>query len=79
MVKKQSFEASLKELEEIVREMESGDLSLEEAVKKYETGIKQAKYCNDFLNTIERKIIMLTKDNEGNPKEEIFKDDSNDI
>ncbi|MCM2283898.1 MAG: exodeoxyribonuclease VII small subunit [Desulfobacula sp.] len=75
MIKKQSFEASLKELEEIVREMESGNLSLEDALKKYETGIKQAKYCDDFLNTAERKIIMLAKDNDGNIKEEIFKDD----
>ena len=75
MVKKQSFEASLKELEEIVKGMESGNLSLEEAVKKYEAGIKQSQYCNDFLNNIERKIIMLTKDHEGNLKEEIFEDD----
>jgi len=75
MVKKQSFEASLKELEDVVKEMESGNLSLEEAVKKYEAGIKQTRFCNDFLNNIERKIIMLTKDNEGNRKEEIFEDD----
>ncbi len=75
MVKKQSFEASLKELEEIVKEMESGNLSLEEAVKKYEDGIKQSRYCNDFLNKTERKIMMLSKDNEGNLKEEIFEND----
>ncbi len=74
MVKKQSFEASLKELEEIVKEMESGNLSLEEAVKKYEAGIKQSKYCNDYLNTTERKIIMLAKDNQGNLKKKIFED-----
>ncbi len=79
MVKKQSFEASLKELEEIVREMESGNLSLEDAVKKYEAGIKQITYCNDFLNATEQKIIMLTKDKEGNLKEEIFKDEADDI
>ena len=79
MVKKQLFEASLKDLEEIVREMESGNLSLEDAVKKYEAGIKQAKYCNDFLNATEQKIIMLTKDKEGNLKEEIFKDGADDI
>ncbi|OGR59154.1 MAG: exodeoxyribonuclease VII small subunit [Desulfobacula sp. RIFOXYB2_FULL_45_6] len=75
MVKKQSFESSLKELEEIVKEMESGNLTLEEAVKKYEAGIKQTKFCNDFLNKTEKKIIMLAKDNEGNLKEEIFEND----
>lgn len=75
MVKKQSFEASLKELEEIVKEMESGNLSLEEAIKKYEHGIKQSKYCNAFLNTTERKIMLLAKDKDGNSIEKIFEDE----
>ncbi|MFA5902428.1 MAG: exodeoxyribonuclease VII small subunit [Desulfobacula sp.] len=75
MVKKQSFEAALKELEEIVKDMESGNLSLEESVKKYEAGIKQSRYCNEYLNNIENKIVTLTKDREGNLKEEIFEND----
>ena len=47
---KKTFEAALKQLEEIVREMESGDLSLEQAVKKYEAGITNSKYCLDILD-----------------------------
>ncbi|MBU1345104.1 MAG: exodeoxyribonuclease VII small subunit [Proteobacteria bacterium] len=75
MAKKKTFETALKELEEIVREMESGSLSLEDAVKKYEAGIKQSKYCLDLLDSTERKILLLTKDSDGNVKEEPFIDE----
>ncbi len=66
MAKKKTFEQALEELESIVREMESGDLPLEEAVKKYESGIKQSKYCLDLLDRTEKKITKLTLDNSGN-------------
>ncbi len=66
MAKKKTFEQALDELESIVREMESGDLPLEEAVKKYESGIKQSKYCLDLLDRTEKKITKLTLDNSGN-------------
>lgn len=74
MTKKFAFESSLKELEEIVREMESGKLSLDEAIKKYEIGIRQAKRLNEFLNSIEQKIIMLSKDTDGSIIENTIKD-----
>ena len=64
MAKKKSFEAALKELEEIVKEMESGDLSLEDAVKKYEFGIKQSRFCLDLLDKTEKKITDLTQDSD---------------
>ncbi len=72
MAKKKTFEAALKELEEIVREMESGDLSLENAVKKYELGMKQSKYCLDLLEKTEKKITVLTKDIDGKLQEDSF-------
>lgn len=72
MAKKKTFETALKELEEIVRQMESGDLNLEDAVKKYESGMKQSKFCLDLLDKTEKKISVLTKDQDGNPKEELF-------
>ncbi len=75
MAKKKTFETALKELEDIVKEMESGDLSLEDAVKKYETGMKQSKYCLDLLDKTEKKISLLTKDRDGNVKEEPFEDE----
>ncbi|MFH2093934.1 MAG: exodeoxyribonuclease VII small subunit [Pseudomonadota bacterium] len=72
MVKKMTFEQALKELELIVKQMESGDLPLEEAVKKYELGIKQSQYCLELLDRTEKKITLLTRDTENNIKQEPF-------
>jgi exodeoxyribonuclease VII small subunit len=65
MAKKKTFEESLQILEDIVRQMEAGDLPLEEAVKQYEAGIKQSKYCLDILDKTEQKISKLTLDASG--------------
>ena len=73
MAKKKTFEMALRELEEIVKQMESGDLCLEDAVKKYEAGMKQSKFCLDLLDKTEKKISLLTKDGNNNIKEELFK------
>ncbi len=74
MAKKKSFETALADLERIVREMESGDLSLEDAVKKYEIGIKQSKFCLDLLDKTEKKINLLSKDNNGNVTKDEYKE-----
>ncbi len=74
MAKKKSFEAALAELELIVREMESGDLSLEDAVKKYEIGIKQSKFCLDLLDKTEKKINLLSKDTNGKVTKDEYKE-----
>ena len=74
MAKKKTFETALSELEKIVRQMESGDLCLEDAVKKYEAGIKQSKYCLDLLDKTEKKISMLTLEKNGIVKKELFQD-----
>ncbi len=72
MARKKTFEVALKELEEIVRQMESGDLPLEDALKKYELGIKHSQYCFDLLDNIEKKISILTKTSDGNVTQEPF-------
>jgi len=72
---KKTFETALKQLEEIVREMESGSLSLEQAVKKYETGIGHSKYCLEILDETEKKITQLTRNDDGSLKEEPFDND----
>lgn len=74
MAKKKTFEQALKELEDIVNEMESGELSLEEAVKKYELGIKKSKFCMNLLDKTERKIAVLTKDDEDKITETPFEE-----
>ncbi len=67
-----SFEKSLKQLEQIVQELESGNLPLEKAMKKFEEGVKLSKYCSEKLDETEKKISVLLHDNNGNTTEEPF-------
>ncbi|MBW1846305.1 MAG: exodeoxyribonuclease VII small subunit [Deltaproteobacteria bacterium] len=71
MVEK-SFEQSLKQLEQIVHDLEEGDLPLEKAIKKFEDGIKLSKYCSDKLDETEKKITLLLKEQNGKIKEKPF-------
>ena len=75
MGRKKTFETALTELENIVKLMESGDLSLEAAMKNYETGLKQSNYCLDLLDKAEKKISLLKLDKHGNIKEKTIMND----
>ena len=62
---KENFEEAMKNLENIVTELENGNLNLDESVKKFEEGMKIAKQCNTILEDAEKKItILLEKDGE---------------
>jgi exodeoxyribonuclease VII small subunit len=71
--KKQTFETSLKELERIVRQLEDGDLPLEDSLKLFEDGVKLSRECQERLNQAERRIEVLLKDENGNPQLETIK------
>jgi exodeoxyribonuclease VII small subunit len=60
------FEAALSRLEEIVQELEKGDLALEQSLKLFEEGIKLSRLCNKRLEEAERKVEILLKDRSGN-------------
>lgn len=64
MEKAQSFEEALKSLEGLVKELESGTLSLEDSVVKYNEGIQLAKYCHELLKKAENVIVKMVKDDE---------------
>ena len=68
---KDNFEDSMKKLEEIVTELENGNLNLDESVKKFEEGMKISKQCNKILQDAEKKITILLE-NDGEIKEEDF-------
>lgn len=55
------FEKTLSELEEIVQQLEKGDLSLEDSLKQFEKGIYLARQCQDTLNQAQQKISLLTE------------------
>ena len=67
-----SFEEMMQNLEAIAKDLESGDLCLDDSVKKYEEGMKISKECSKILEDAEKKITILTKDSEGNLKEGNF-------
>ena len=63
----QNFESSLEELERIVRELERGDLPLEKSLALFEQGVKLSRACQERLSEAERRIEILTRDNQGRP------------
>ena len=68
---KENFEESMTKLEEIVTELENGNLNLDESVSKFEEGMKISKKCSKILEEAEKRItILLEKD--GELKEENF-------
>lgn len=63
--KKPSFEEALQSLETIVEQIESGQIGLEESIKKYAEGIELIKHCRAVLDSAETKIRLLTDAGEG--------------
>ena len=67
-----SFEENLKELEDIVKKLEGGDVSLDEMLELFEQGIARTKECNEQLKNAEQKISILIKNNSGEMEEQPF-------
>jgi exodeoxyribonuclease VII small subunit len=59
------FEDAMRELEEIVRRLESGDLPLEESLKIFEEGVALSRYCFNKLEEAEKRVSILVKDEGG--------------
>ena len=68
---KLSFEEAIKELEEVINQLESGQLNLDDSISKFEKGVELSKYCNNILENAEKKITILTN-KDGNIVEENF-------
>ena len=60
-----NFEAAIAELEALVEEMERGDISLEDSLKKFERGIELTRTCQQALQEAEQKIQMLIEKKQG--------------
>jgi len=59
------FEEAIKKLEKIVSELEKGELSLDEALKKYQEGIEMSRVCSQKLDNAKKKIDALSKNKKG--------------
>lgn len=70
----EKFETSLKRLEEVVKKLEGGELSLEESLKAFEEGVKHAGFCARKLDEAEKRVELLLKQKDGSFIREEFKE-----
>ena len=79
-----NFEAQLASLERIVRELERGDLPLEQSLELFEQGVRLSRECQERLNEAERRIEVLLRGGDGATvavpfeSEELIEDDPDD-
>ena len=59
--KKMTLEQSFENLDNIIGQLQGGELTLEESFKMYEEGMKMVKNCNDVLDKVEKKLITIGK------------------
>lgn len=64
-----TFEDSLKRLDEIVKSLEKGDVSLSDSMSLFEEGTSLIKSCGEMLDKAEQKVLMLKKGEDGEPVE----------
>ena len=76
--KKEKFEEAVQKLETIIAQMEEGDLSLEDALKAFEEGVRLAKFCTTKLDEAERKVEKLIRDQSGKLRSIPFSEEDND-
>lgn len=65
MTEVKTFEASLDELELIVRQLEAGDLPLDRSLELFEQGVRLSRECQKRLDEAERKVEILLRGNDG--------------
>jgi len=73
-----NVEKALSDLEDLVEQLESGDLPLEKAMKKFEEGIKLTRGCQAALKDAEQKVEILLKSAGGEDLEEFEVEDEDD-
>ena len=66
---KLTFEASMQRLDEIVKQLEKGDVPLDASLALFEEGSHLLKTCNVLLDTAEQKVVQLKKGSDGAPAE----------
>ena len=77
-LKVRDFESALKSLEDIVLQLETGDLTLDRALELFEEGINISRFCNSKLEEAERKVEILVKSADGGIKEAPFSEEAED-
>ncbi len=66
-VDEMSFEQAMAELEQVLSQLERGDVALDDSIKLYERGAELKKRCEAKLKEAEEKVAAITLDGDGNP------------
>ena len=64
MEKTKKFEDNMKELEQIINELEVGDIDLDESIQKYTTAMQLVKECDEKLKNVEEQVSKMVLENE---------------
>jgi exodeoxyribonuclease VII small subunit len=72
MAEEKDFESSLRELEQIVQQLEAGDMPLDRSLELFEQGVKLSRQCQKRLDEAERKVEILLRANDGSYKSAPF-------
>ena len=67
-----TFEKALDKLEQIVQDLEKGELSLEKSLAKFEEGVRLSRFCSTKLDETEKKITLLMESGDGLIEEKPF-------
>ncbi len=76
-LKVKDFETALKSLEDIVQQLEKGDLSLDRALELFEEGVRVSRFCHGKLEEAERKVETLIRAADGSLTEVPFAAEEN--
>lgn len=72
MSKEMTFEQAITQLEQITKQLESGEIPLDDSLKLFEQGVELTRFCSKSLEEAQQKIAILTKDNQGTIKAKLF-------
>ena len=76
---KKTLEQAMKKLEQIVQDLESGDMPLEKAIKKFEEGVQLSRFCSKKLDETEKRITILVQNPDGQISEAPFPGENDDL
>ena len=72
---KKTFEKAMQQLEQIVADLEAGDIPLDKALQKFEEGMALSKYCAERLDETEKKVSLLLADSRGQLEAQAFSEE----
>ena len=70
-----TYETAMKELETLTKELESGELTLDESLAKYAKAVELIKFCNEKLESAKKQMLILVENANGEMTEKPFREE----